>query len=329
MSRGGFSLLVAGLGAAVLLSVLLATSVGPVSIPASETGRIVLHHVIPGAVAAPADPVFDQIVWQFRLPRALLGVIVGAALALVGCALQATARNPMADPYLLGISSGASFGAVVLLVLGASAVGGLSLSGAAFVGALVAMGLLYVLAQRRGRITPLRFVLAGIALAYLFQALYSYLLLQSEPNETQGVLFWLLGSLGSARWSDLALPAAALVVGSIVLLLQARSLNSLLVGQETAVSLGLNVNRFRVQMLVLTSLLIGVMVAVSGAIAFVGLIIPHMCRLVVGSNHRRLLPVVALAIEAGELRTIYRALRPVLGAVRVGDDDVWKLSARE
>ena len=295
VSRGGFSLILVALGASVVLSILLATSVGPVSVPPSQTWRIVLHHVMPGAVAAPADPVFDQIVWQFRLPRALLAVIVGAVLALVGCALQAAARNPLADPYLLGVSSGASLGAVLLLVLGASAVGGLSLSGAAFAGALVAMGLLYVLAQRRGRITPLRFVLAGIALAYLFQALYSFLLLQSDPNETQGVLFWLLGSLGSARWSDLGVPAAALVLGSTILLLQARSLNSLLAGQETAVSLGLNVNRFRVQILVLTSLLIGVMVAVSGAIAFVGLIIPHMCRLVVGSNHRRLLPVAGLA----------------------------------
>lgn len=286
--------MLAGLVGAVVLSLLLATGVGPVSVSPPETWRIVMHHLVPSWVAAPGDSVHDQIVWEFRLPRALLGAIVGGALALVGCVLQATVRNPLADPYLLGVSSGASLGAVVVLVLGASAASGLSLSAASFAGALVAMGLLYVLAQRGGRITPLRFVLAGVALAYLFQALYSFLLLQSDPNETQGVLFWLLGSLGSARWSDLGLPAAALVVGSVILLLQARSLNSLLAGEETAVSLGLNVNRFRVQMLVVTSLLIGVMVAVSGAIAFVGLIIPHLCRLAVGSDHRRLLPVSVL-----------------------------------
>ncbi|MGH3898900.1 MAG: FecCD family ABC transporter permease [Pseudonocardiaceae bacterium] len=275
-------------------SVLLATGLGPVSVPVGETGRIVSHHLIPGLVSAPADSIQDQIVWQFRLPRALLGAVIGAGLGLVGCALQASVRNPLAEPYLLGISSGASLGAVLVLVLGSAAVGELSLSGAAFVGALGAMGVVYVLAQRGGRVTPFRLVLAGVALAYLFQALYGVLLLKANPYDVQGILFWLFGSLGGARWPQLGLPAAAVVLGCAYLLTQARPLNSLLAGEETAVSLGLNVARFRVQMLVVTSLLIGVMVAVSGAIAFVGLIIPHLCRLVVGSDHRRLLPVAAL-----------------------------------
>ncbi len=287
-------MLLAGLSAAVLFSLLLATSLGPVTIPLSETGRIVLHHVVPGVVAVPQDPVGDQIIWEFRLPRALLGAVVGAGLAVVGVALQAAVRNPLADPYLLGVSSGASLGAVSVLVLGSSAVGGLSLSAGAFAGALLAMALVYLLARRRSRVTPLRLVLAGVALAYLFQALYSFLLIKSDPRSTVGILFWLLGSLGSAEWSDVQLPAGALVLGIGYLLLQARSLNSLLAGDETAVSLGVNINRFRVQLLVVTSLLVGVMVAVSGAIAFVGLIIPHMCRSAVGSDHRRLLPVAAL-----------------------------------
>ncbi len=164
VSRTRFSLLLAGLGAAVVGSVLLATGLGPVSVPVSDTGRIVLHHLIPGSVAAPADSVADQIVWQFRLPRALLGAVIGAGLALVGCALQATVRNPLAHPYLLGVSSGASLGAVLVLVVGPAAVGGLSLSAAAFAGALAAMGVVYVLAQRGGRVTPFRLVLAGVAL---------------------------------------------------------------------------------------------------------------------------------------------------------------------
>lgn len=421
VSRKAFSVLVAGLGLAVALSIVLTTTLGPVSVPLSESWRTVWHHVLPGSGAPPRDPLFDQIVWQFRLPRALLGAVIGAGLGIVGCALQAAVRNPLAKPYLLGISSGASFGAVLVLVLGSEAAAGLSLSAAAFVGALVATTVVYVLAKRRGRITPFRLILAGVALAYLFQAMYSYLLIKANPYATQGVLFWLLGSLGSASWSDLGLPAAAVLVGSVYLLLQARSLNSVLAGEETAVSLGLNLHRFRVRILVVTSLLIGVMVAVSGAIAFVGLIIPHLCRLIVGSDHRRLLPVaaftgaaflvlvdlaartidqptelplsvvtavfgvpffiwllrspraqpgggvrmrilsdVAFQIAPGELvgllgpdastasrpdsptpaggpngsgkstlpRTIYRALRPVLGTVCVGDDDAWTLSAR-
>ncbi len=294
VSRTRLALLLAGLGAAVVGSVLLATGVGPVSVPVTETVQIVLPHLIPGSVAVPADSIHDQIVWQFRLPRALRGVVIGAGLGLVGCALQATVRNPLAEPYLLGISSGASLGAVLVLVLGSAAVGGLSLSAAAFAGALAAMSVVYVLAQRGGRVTPFRLVLAGIAVAYLFQALYGVLLLKADPYDTQGILFWLFGSLGSARWPQLGLPAAAVVLGCAYLLTQARPLNSLLAGEETAVSLGLNVSRFRTRLLVATSLLIGMMVAVSGAIAFVGLIIPHMCRLVVGSDHRRLLPVAAL-----------------------------------
>ena len=294
ISGARFALLIGALGAIVVSSVLLATSLGPVSVPLLECWRIVIHHVLPGAVGAPADGVQDQIIWDFRLPRALLGVLVGAGLSLVGCALQAAVRNPLADPYLLGVSAGAALGAVIVIVIGSAAVGGLSLSLAAFCGALLAMGFVYVLARRGGRVTPLRLVLAGVALAYLFQAVYSFLLIKTTPEAAQAAQFWLLGSLGTARWPDLGLPAGALLAGSAFLLAQARPLNSLLAGEETAVSLGLNVNRFRVQLLVVTSLLVGVMVAVSGAIAFVGLIIPHLCRLVVGSDHRRLLPTAAL-----------------------------------
>lgn len=293
VSGAGFPLLLVVLGIAVVAGILLATSLGPTSIPLPETARIVLGHLAPGLVG-PVDPVHDMIVWSFRMPRALLGAVIGAGLALVGVTLQAVVRNPLADPYLLGVSAGAALGAVLVLAIGADALGGLSLSSAAFAGALVATVLVYLLSQRARRITPYRLILAGVALAYLFQAGYSYLLLKSNPLASESILFWLLGSLGSAGWPDLGLPAVAVLLGSIVLLLQARPLNSLLAGEETAVALGLSVNRFRIQMLVVTSLLVGVMVAVSGAIAFVGLIIPHLTRLVVGSDHRRLLPVAAL-----------------------------------
>lgn len=294
MAGAGFSLLILALGLALVTSMLLAVGLGSVAVPPGVTVRIVVHHLAPGLVDPTWQPVQDQIVWAFRLPRALLAVVVGAGLALVGTVLQAAVRNPLADPYLLGVSSGASLGAVLVLVLGPAIVAGLSLSAAAFFGGLLATGLVYLLAQRGGRIIPSRLILAGVALAYLFQACYSFLLLKTQPEATQGVLFWLLGSFGGARWSDLTLPALALAAGITALILQARPLNSLLAGDETAVSLGLDVNRFRVQMLVITSLLVGVMVAVSGAIAFVGLIVPHVVRLVVGADHRRVLPTALL-----------------------------------
>ncbi|MGL4177315.1 MAG: FecCD family ABC transporter permease [Dermatophilaceae bacterium] len=288
-SAGGMAALVAVTVAAVAASV----GLGPVVVPPDEAVRVLVTHLAPGAVNQPPDPLFQQIVWDFRLPRALLGAVVGAGLALVGAVLQAAVRNPLADPYLLGVSSGAAAGAVLALTLSLTSAG-LTISGAAFAGALVATAALYALARRGGRVTPTRFVLAGVALAYLFQAIYSYLLISTDPRSAQSTLFWLLGSLGSADWSDLGLPAAALVAGSIALLARARSLNALIVGDEIAVSLGLDVNRLRLELLLLTSLLVGVMVSVSGAIAFVGLIVPHAVRFVVGSDHRRLLPVSAL-----------------------------------
>jgi iron complex transport system permease protein len=294
-ARDGFPLLILALCLALGTSALLAVGAGPVAIPPGVSGRILAHHLLPGLLDPTWETVQDRIIWTFRLPRTLLAMVVGAGLALIGTVLQAVVRNPLADPYLLGVSSGASLGAVLVLALGPAVVGGLSLSVAAFLGGLLATGLVYLLAQRGGRIAPSRLILAGVALAYLFQACYSFLLLTTQPEAAQGVLFWLLGSLGGARWSDLTLPAMALLAGSAVLVLQARPLNSLLAGEETAVSLGLGVNRFRVQMLLITSLLVGVMVAVAGAIAFVGLIVPHLVRLVVGADHRRVLPAAMLA----------------------------------
>jgi iron complex transport system permease protein len=289
----GRAAVLVGLGTAVLVSVVLATCLGPVGVPVGESVQTVLYHISSDWFAKP-DPVYARIVWEIRLPRALLGAVVGAGLAVVGVVLQAVVRNPLADPYLLGVSSGASFGAVLVLVLGSSAAAGLGLSSAAFTGALVATLLVYLLAQRAGRVTPFRLILAGVSLAYLFQALYGLLLLRANPHDVQNILVWLFGSLGAAEWSDVGIPAAGVVAGTLYLLTQARPLNSLLGGEETAVSLGLDVARFRIRMLVVTSLVVGVMVAVSGAIAFVGLIIPHLCRLVVGADHRRLLPVAAL-----------------------------------
>ncbi|MFI7044522.1 FecCD family ABC transporter permease [Streptosporangium sandarakinum] len=295
----GFLLLIAALAVAVVASTWLAVSIGAVHVALPQAWGIVADRLLPGVLTDGAPrtwtPAQEQIVWEFRLPRALLALLVGAGLAVVGAVLQALVRNPLADPFLLGISSGASFGAVLVLILGASVLGGLSLSAAAFAGSLLSLALVYVLAQRSGRLSPSRLVLAGVALAYLFQAAYSFVLqLAQSGRAAQQVLFWLMGSLGGARWHMLPLPAVVLAAGVTYLLLQHRPLNALAAGEETAVSLGVNVHRFRLTLFVLTSLLVGVLVATSGAIAFVGLIVPHAARLLVGADHRRVLPVAAL-----------------------------------
>ena len=280
----------------VLLAVMIAAvSLGPVSIPFNQVVEIIFRHVFKGPVGE-WSLALDQIVWVFRLPRTLLAAIVGAGLAAAGGALQAVARNPLADPYIFGISSGASATAVAFLTLGGVGASSLSLAGAAFLGALVTTILVYLLAQQGGRISPMRLVLSGVAMGYILSAVTSFLVLRSSKPEggLTTVLHWLAGSLGSARWNHVGIPAlvTALCVG--YLLLHARRLNTLLSGDETAVSLGVDVDRFRLQLFVVTSLLVGVLVAASGCIGFVGLIIPHLARMLVGANHSKMMPVAAL-----------------------------------
>jgi len=285
-----------GLVVALVLAILFAVGIGAVEIPLPITTQVIGSHLLPSWIAPVADPTQDQIIWVFRLPRVLLAVIVGASLAVSGTALQAMTRNPLSDPYIFGVSAGASVGAVLVITLGSTVMGGVSLSLAAFVGALLSMILVYVLAQQQGRATPMRLVLAGVALSYVLSAVTSYLVLRSATpgGGAAAVLTWLAGSLGGAKWEQLGLPSAVVVLATFLLLAQARPLNALLAGDETATGLGVNVERFRQQLFVITSLLVGVVVAVSGSIGFVGLMIPHLVRMVVGSDHRRVLPTVAL-----------------------------------
>jgi iron complex transport system permease protein len=295
LSRARYVALLIALGTALFGAIVVAVGVGEVAIPASVSARAVGHHLLPSVIGPVGDSVQDQIIWEFRLPRELLAVLVGGGLAVVGTVLQALVRNPLADPYLLGVSAGASLGAVAVVVLASGVVGELPVSLGAFVGSVAATALVYAIAQRRGRISPSRLVLAGVAVAYLFDAAFSYLILrQPSYSNAHDILFWLLGSFAAAKWSTLMLPAVVLVGCCAVLLLQARPLNALLAGEETAASLGVDVTRFRLQMVALTALLTGVMVAIAGAIGFVGLIVPHAVRLIVGVDHRRVLPAATL-----------------------------------
>ncbi|MFF4991872.1 FecCD family ABC transporter permease [Streptosporangium saharense] len=237
----------------------------------------------------------DQIVWNLRTPRVLLAAAVGAGLALVGTVLQATVRNPLADPYVLGVSAGAGLMASITITYGAAALAGLSTSTAAFFGALMATVAVLWLGQRGGRYSPTRLVLAGVTLSYLFTGLTSFVIFRSaDPDKTRSVMFWLLGSLGQAKWSNIAIPTTVVVVGCGYLLLQARALNAMVLGDDAALSLGFPVHRLRWKFLISTSLMTGVLVALVGGIGFVGLVIPHLVRIIVGPDHRRVLPIAVL-----------------------------------
>jgi iron complex transport system permease protein len=304
----GFALLLVGLLVAVAGGVLLAIGVGAVAVPLDETVRIVAARLTGGRYTA--DLIGDDIVWQFRAPRAVLAVIAGAGLSVAGAVLQAVVRNPLADPYVLGLASGASLGAVAVLTLGSAAVAGLSLPAAAFAGAAGALMLVLALGQRAGRLAAGRLLLAGVSIGYLFSALTSYLQLRAHPDQLAGVLFWLLGSLAGAHWSDLGIPAACVTLCTAWLLTQGRRLNALLLGDESATALGVDVTRFRLALLLVTALLTGTVIAVVGAVGFVGLMIPHLVRILVGADHRRVLPVAAL-LGGGYLVLVDTAARTI------------------
>ena len=278
----------------LVLSVTFAVTIGPVYISPATVWKIIVSHVF-GLAQGEWTTGQDNIVWLIRLPRVLLAGIVGAGLAVVGVAMQATVRNPLADPYILGTSSGASVGAVAVIMLGYNFFDPYSLSITAFLGALASFFIVFLLAQTSGRVSPTRLILAGVATAYILSAVTSLILFLGDEQAIRTVLFWMLGTLAGAKWEFLTLPAAGLALGVFVLILHSRSMNALLAGEETATSLGVDTQRFRRQLLVVTALLTGVMVAVAGAIGFVGLMMPHIVRLVLGPDHRKVLPASALA----------------------------------
>ncbi|WP_217178787.1 iron ABC transporter permease [Streptomyces sp. AC495_CC817] len=286
--------------AAALLAVLVlvvSAAVGPVPVPPLDAAKIVVGHLLPGMpwmADGTLTPLQDQAVWQFRLPRSLLAGLSGAGLALAGAMMQAVVRNPLAEPYILGVSSGASVGAVLVIVSGGATFLGLTMSGAAFVGAIVACVLVAALARIRGELSPTRMILAGVALGSLLSAVTSYLTLTTDAQNVVSVMFFLLGSVSAADMTTLAIPAVALAVAGVAAFGLSRSMNALLAGDESAQAVGVRTTRLRALLLVCASLLTGSIVAVSGGIGFVGLVVPHIARLLVGSDHRRMLPVTVL-----------------------------------
>lgn len=288
----GFRLTLLVLSALLLISVTVAVSLGPVPISAQDVWSIAAYKI--GFISKGEwSTASENIVWLIRFPRVLLALVVGGGLAIVGVTLQAMVRNPLADPYILGISSGASVGAVLAIGGGVFALfGPLAVSFAAFLGAIATFVIVVLLASVGGRITSRNLVLAGVGIGYVFSGITSFITLTSDKRQLAGqVLAWTLGSLARANWFDLTLPSLVLLIISLYLVLQARNLNALAIGDETATTLGVNVPSFRRQLFTLIALMIGVMVAVSGAIGFIGLMVPHIIRFVIRPDHRRVLPI--------------------------------------
>ncbi|MCH8614418.1 FecCD family ABC transporter permease [Arsenicicoccus dermatophilus] len=284
--------------AAVLLAViLLSAATGPLDTGLVQVAQIVAGHLLPGMpwmVDGSITASQDQAVWSFRLPRSLLAAVAGGNLALAGALLQVTVRNPLAEPYILGVSAGAGLGAVVAIVAGATALTAVTLNMMAFLGAVLAIVLVYVLAQDQGVVVPARLILAGVALGSLLSGVTNFLLMTTEAQNIYSVLHFLLGSVSAATWASLVPPVVALVVGLLVVLPRGRPLNALLAGDEAATALGVDVPRLHRALLLVAAVLTASTVSVAGGIGFVGLIVPHVVRMVVGSDHRRVLPLTVL-----------------------------------
>jgi iron complex transport system permease protein len=285
----------AALAAAGVATVLVCLHFGAERIGLTETATILWRALHDGRAAAESAGPSAVILLEVRLPRLVLGFLVGGCLASVGVALQALLRNPLADPYVLGVSGGAAVGASLAIVTGLSAAGAVWLPLSAFAGSLLSLALLYRIAAVYGYLSVHTLLLAGVIINALFSALVMFLTSLMDPTHAFRVLSWMLGSLAAPDDLSLSVVAGLLAIGGVLLARQARALNLLTVGEDSARSLGVDVERVKRTLLVTTALLTGTVVSVSGLIGFVGMAVPHAVRMLCGADNRLLMPACAFS----------------------------------
>lgn len=276
---------------AVALVVGISVGIGDMPIPLSTTYSAITNKL--GWTMVQLNRIHETVIWEYRLSRALVAVFCGAGLALCGAIMQALLRNPLAEPYVLGISAGASTGAVAVVILGIGA-GAVSLSAGAFAGAFAAF-LFVALLSNGARGGADRTILAGVATSQLFNAATSYIVTTSgNAQQARDVMFWLLGSFGGVRWPEFALVSVVVGLGLIVCIFYSRVLDAFAFGDEAASSLGIDVGRTRIILFALTAIMTATIVSMVGTIGFVGLVVPHAARFMVGPLHAKLLPACAV-----------------------------------
>lgn len=282
--------------AVLFFSVLYAVTVGSAELSVGEVYRVILYEIFRiGDPELWASGATHDIVWVIRFPRIVLGVAVGMGLAVVGVVMQAIVKNPLADPYILGISSGASLGATLTILLGAGILQGVSVGMGAFAGAMAVSFAVIAIAGMGGRITSVKLILSGVALSSICSAFSNFIVyVADDPDRFRTVSFWLMGSLAGAQWQSSLRVLVIVLLAVLFFMTQARMLNLMLMGDDTAITLGTNLQPFRKIYLIVSSLMIGFIVYQSGVIGFVGLIIPHFVRGLFGVDHKKLLPLSAL-----------------------------------
>ncbi|MEO8509785.1 MAG: iron chelate uptake ABC transporter family permease subunit [Chloroflexota bacterium] len=303
-SLGRTALVLGGGGALLLVALVAAVAIGTVGVGPGETAGILAHRLLGLPITATWSPAAETIILDLRLPRVLTAMLVGAGLATAGTVFQALLRNPLADPYIIGTASGASLGAISGLLLpillpglaigaGTAWLGIGAVQVLAFIGGLLTVIVVYAVARSGGRAPVVTLLLTGYAVSSVLAAAVALLMFSS--GRALGVIFgWLMGSLGGASWTDLALAAPLVLVAFSAILARWRRLNVLLLGDRQAAHLGLDVERERWILTMLATLATSAVVAISGTIGFVGLVVPHLLRLAIGPDHRLLLPASAV-----------------------------------
>ena len=297
LKKQGYLIICAGMIVALVIALFWAMSIGTVKLPMASIYNTVMEQLVSGQPIEGADygPVHD-IVWLLRLPRLVLAALVGMGLSVCGVIMQAVVKNPLADPYILGISSGASLGATAAILLGIGVAWGENFVGiAAFIGAFaMSLGVLFI-SNLGGRSNSVKLLLGGMALSAVCGAFSSFIVYFANNKEgMQTVAYWMMGSFAGAKWETLA------VIGPIVLLAvlffwtQSRMLNLMLLGDESALTLGTDLHIYRQIYLLVSSLIVGFVVYAAGMVGFVGLVVPHVIRMLVGTDHKKLIPVSAM-----------------------------------
>lgn len=277
------------------ICVILALHVGTIMIPVGGGLQSILHGIgIPISFTEPISAEQESVLWFIRMPRLMIGLLVGAALALAGAVMQGVFSNPLADPGIMGVSAGASLGAVIAIALGMTSLGMFYMPLFAFVGAFVSVGITIMLTWRNNRLDTTTLLLAGVAVSMLLGAFTSGILTMINEYRLREFLFWMVGGLDFRRWDHVLLAVGPIMVGSVILMMLGRHLNVLVLGDTEARALGLPVMLYRILFLFLASLITATAVCVSGSIGFVGLVVPHIVRLLVGPDHRILLPMSAV-----------------------------------
>lgn len=300
VSNKGFFLVILCTIVLIFISTCISVSLGQVEIPVSQSYSVIVNKITNGKLLDISNipENFLNIIWLIRFPRVLMAFLIGAGLAMSGAVMQSTVQNPLADPYLLGISSGASLGATFAILIGFGGMGILSnlgVSFGAFLGAFIASMLVLALASVGGKMSSIKLVLSGMVINALCGSFSSFIVYFANDAEgIKSVTFWSMGSLASATWDKLPMVLIVVLFSAIIFIMQFRILNTMLLGDEAAITLGIDLSKFRRIYMLLSSLLTGILVANCGMIGFVGLIIPHIVRGFIGADHKKLMPITIL-----------------------------------